>query len=320
MANSGPRRVAVTGVGLVNPFGGNLDDFWMRIMRGESAVALYQHPLSPDHLAQPAVCCAAFSPEQAIGKSMTSVSDRFSQLGIAAAFGAWDDAGLARTGAGADDYGVSWGTDVGGTLTFEKGYVDFFRHDKRRMSPLMVAQAMNNAAASHVAIALDLGGPCLTYSVACSSSSVSIGEAYRRIRSGQDRLVVAGGSEAPLALSVMLAWEAMRVVAKADEESAYRACRPFQKGRTGLVLGEGAAAMVLEDMDQAVARGARIYCELAGYGQSCDHVHLVRPDAAVRSGRSTPPWPQRTCRQPRSATLMPTARPPWKVTRSRSAP
>jgi 3-oxoacyl-[acyl-carrier-protein] synthase II len=280
MAKGGPRRVAVTGVGLVNPFGGDTDDFWARIMRGESAVALYRHPLSPDHLAQPAVRCASFSPEQAIGKSMTSVTDRYSQLGIAAALSAWDDAGLARTGSGADDYGVSWGTGVGGTLTFEKGYVDFFQHDKRRMSPLMVAQAMNNAAASHVAIALGLGGPCLTYSVACSSSSVAIGEAYRRIRSGQDRLVVAGGSEAPLALSVMLAWEAMRVVAKADEENAYRACRPFQEGRTGLVLGEGAAAMVLEDMEHAVARGARIYCELVGYGQSCDHVHLVRPDAA----------------------------------------
>ncbi|MDH4285294.1 MAG: beta-ketoacyl-[acyl-carrier-protein] synthase family protein, partial [Gallionellaceae bacterium] len=89
----------------------------------------------------------------------------------------------------------------------------------------------------------------------------------------------AGGSEAPLALSIMLAWEAMRVVAKGDEETAAHACRPFQEGRTGLVLGEGGAAMVLEDWDHAVARGAHIYCELAGYGQSCDHTHLVRPDA-----------------------------------------
>lgn len=131
-----------------------------------------------------------------------------------------------------------------------------------------------------MAIALGLGGSCLTYSVACASSAVSIGEACRRIQFGQDRLVVAGGSEAPLALSVMLAWDGMRVVATGDEETAYRACRPFQEGRTGLVLGEGAAAMVLEEMEHAKERGARIYCELAGYGQSCDHLHLVRPDAA----------------------------------------
>jgi 3-oxoacyl-[acyl-carrier-protein] synthase II len=225
------------------------------------------------------VRCASFSPEQAIGRALTSSSDRYSQLGLAAAFAAWGDAGLKRPGAGSDDYGVSWGTGVGGALTYEKGYIDFYERGKQRMSPLSVALAMNNAAASNIAIALGLGGACLSYSVACASSAVSIGEAYRRIQSGEDKLVVAGGSEAPLALSIMLAWDAMRVVAKGDEQSAYRACRPFQEGRTGLVLGEGAAAMVLEDWEHAVARGARIYCELAGYGQSCDKTHLIRPNA-----------------------------------------
>lgn len=278
MNKAGLRRVAVTGVGLVNPFGGDTDDFFERIMRGESAVRLYRHPTSQTELVQPAVSCAAFSPEQAIGRALTSMTDRYSQLGLAAAFSAWADAGLER-GAGSDSYGVSWGTGVGGALTYEKGYTDFFERNKRRMSPLTVALAMNNAAASNIAIALGLGSACLSYSVACASSAVSIGEAFRRIQSGADSLIVAGGSEAPLALSIMLAWEAMRVVAEGDEETAYRACRPYQEGRTGLVLGEGAAALVLEDWDHAVARGARIYCELAGYGQSCDHAHLVRPDA-----------------------------------------
>lgn len=273
-----PRRVAVTGVGLVNPFGGDTDDFFARIMRGESAVTLYRHPASPVDLAQPAVCCTSFSSEQAIGRTLSSVTDRYSQLGLAAAFSAWSDAGLSRKGTDSDDYGVSWGTGVGGALTYEKGYTDYFGRDKRRASPLTVVQAMNNAAASNLAIALGLGGACLSYSVACASSAVSIGEAYRRIQLGRDKLVVAGGSEAPLTLAIMLAWDAMRVVARGDEESAFRACRPFQEGRMGLVLGEGAAAMVLEDWDHAEARGARIYCELAGYGQSCDHNHLVRPD------------------------------------------
>ena len=279
MSRSGPRRVAVTGVGLVSPFGGDTDDFFARIMRGESAVTLYRHPASPTELVQPAVHCASFRPEQAIGRALSSVTDRYSQLGLAAAFSAWSDAGLPRKEAGSDDYGVSWGTGAGGALTYERGYTDFFELGKRRVSPLTVAMAMNNAAASNLAIALGLGGACLTYSVACASSAVSIGEAYRRVRSGNDKLVIAGGSEAPLALSIMLAWDAMRVVAHADEEDAFRACRPFQEGRRGLVLGEGGAAMVLEDWDHARARGARIYCELAGYGQSCDRSHLVRPDA-----------------------------------------
>ncbi len=272
---TGHKRVAVTGLGLVSPFGGDTGDFFDRIMRGESAVSHYRHPASPDDLAQPVVRCTAFNPEQAIGRALTSLTDRYSQFALSSAFEAWKDAGMEK---GSDEYGVSWGTGVGGAITFEKGYTDFFVRGKRRMSPLTVALAMNNAAASHISIALDLGAPCQTYSVACASSAISIGEAYRRIRSGESRLVVAGGSESPLALSVMMAWDGMRVVAQGDEATAPFACRPFQEGRTGLVLGEGGAAMVLEDWDHAIERGARIYCELAGYGQSCDHSHLVRPD------------------------------------------
>lgn len=273
------RRVAVTGLGLVSPYGGDTEDFFARLMRGESAVRLYHHPASPSPLAQPAVHCPGFNAETLLGRPLAGVTDRYSQLGVAAAFSAWDDAGLARQAAGSDEYGVSWGTGVGGTLTFEKGYTDFYVHGKDRAHPLSVVLAMNNAAASHVAISLGLGASCLTYSVACASSAVSIGEAMRRIQAGESQLVVAGGSEAPLSFSVMRAWESMRVVAQGNEETAFRACRPFQAGRTGLVLGEGAAALILEDWEHAQARGARIYCELAGYGQSCDHTHLVKPDA-----------------------------------------
>lgn len=281
MSKADRRRVAVTGLGVVNPFGGDTADFFECILRGESAVALYRHPAA-DTLVQPAVRCVNFDAEAAIGRVLCGVTDRYSQLGLAAAFSAWRDAGLAEEGMQDNHarYGVSWGTGAGGVLTTEKGYNNFFVNGKRLLSPLTVAQVMNNAAASNISIQLGLGGACLTYSVACSSSSVAIGEAYRRIQSGEADLMVAGGSEAPLALSVMLAWEAMRVVAVADEENAARACRPFQQGRSGLVLGEGGAAIILEEWDRAVARGAKIYCELSGYGQSSDHVHLVRPDAA----------------------------------------
>jgi 3-oxoacyl-[acyl-carrier-protein] synthase II len=283
MSETTSRRAAVTGVGMVSPFGGDTHDFFERILRGESAVRLYEHPTSPSRLVQPAVTCAGFDAEKSIGRAITHVTDRYSQLGVAAAFSAWEDAGLSRDGAGSDEYGVSWGTATGGMLTYEKGYGDMYLRGKQRVSPLSVPMAMNNAAASHIAMALDLGSACLTYSVACASSTVSIGEAFRRIQRGESSLIVAGGSESPLAFTIMRAWEAMRVVASADEQTAYRACRPFQQGRTGLVLGEGAAALVLEDWAQAKQRGARIYCELVGFGQSCDHAHLVRPDAQGQS-------------------------------------
>jgi 3-oxoacyl-[acyl-carrier-protein] synthase II len=274
------RRVAVTGLGMVSPFGGDASDFFARMMRGESAVRWYRHPLTRSRLEQPAVFCPTFDPERAVGRQISSVTDRISQLGVAAAFSAWDDAGLPRDLAACDAHGVSWGTGIGGTLTIEKGYTEVYELGKNRASPLSVAMAMNNAAASHIAISLGLGGACLSYSVACASSAVSIGEAFRRIQCGDASLVIAGGSEAPLASSVMRAWEAMRMIAECDEQTAPRACRPFQTGRTGLVLGEGGAALVLEEWGHACERGARIYCELAGFGQSCDHKHLVRPDAA----------------------------------------
>jgi 3-oxoacyl-[acyl-carrier-protein] synthase II len=268
---------------MVSPFGGDTGDFFERLLCGESAIRLYEHPTSPSRLVQPAVTCAHFDAEKSIGRAITHVTDRYSQLGVAAAFSAWDDAGLAREGAGSDDYGVSWGTGAGGVLTYEKGYGDMYLRGKQRLSPLSVPMAMNNAAASHIAMALGLGSACLTYSVACASSTISIGEAFRRIQRGESSLIVAGGSESPLAFTIMRAWEAMRVVASGDEQTAYRACRPFQQGRTGLVLGEGAAALVLEDWAHAKQRGARIYCELAGFGQSCDHTHLLRPDAQGQS-------------------------------------
>lgn len=281
MREAGRRRVAVTGVGLVNPFGGlDAQDFFGRLMRGESAVRAYTHPASPAPLTQPAGICQGFDPEAALGRPLAALTDRYSQLGVAAGFAAWEDAGLPRDGGALDDAGVSWGTGVGGTLTFEKGYGEFYVQGKERAHPLSVVLAMNNAAASHLAINLGLGSACLTYSVACASSAVAIGEAMRRIQAGESSLVLAGGSEAPLSFSVMRAWEAMRVVAQGEGEAASRACRPFQAGRTGLVLGEGAAALVLEDREHAEARGARIYCELAGYGQSCDHAHLVKPEVA----------------------------------------
>jgi len=205
--------------------------------------------------------------------------DRYSQLGTTAALSAWRDAGLPRTkDAPRNDWGVSWGTALGGTLTFESAYIDLLRNGRERVPPLSVVLGMSNAAASHISIQLGLGASCATYSVACASSAVAIGETLSKFRSGEATLMVVGGSEAPLSYGVVRAWEAMRILALGDEASAPRACRPFSADRQGLVLGEGAGAMILEDWDHAVRRGARIYAEFAGCGSTSDHDHLVRPN------------------------------------------
>jgi 3-oxoacyl-[acyl-carrier-protein] synthase II len=142
---------------------------------------------------------------------------------------------------------------------------------------MLIVMGMHNAAAAHIAMRLGLGGPATTTSVACASSAIAIGEALRLIRSGEADVVVAGGSEAPLTAGMLLAWDAMRVLAPGDGDAAAAACRPFSADRAGLVLGEGGAALVLESFERAERRGARIYAELAGYGASCDHHHLAQP-------------------------------------------
>jgi len=274
------RRVAVTGLGLVNPFGGDLADFFGRMLRGESAIRLYtreEQGLRP--LSIPATRCENFDAAAVLGPSLAYTMDRYSQLGTAAALSAWRDAGLPESkDTPHNDWGVSWGTALGGTLTFEGGYMELLRNGRERVSPLSVVLGMNNAAASHISIQLGLGACCTTYSVACASSTIAIGEALAKIRSGEATLMVVGGSEAPLSYAVVRAWEAMRVLAGGDKNTAVRACRPFNSDRQGLVLGEGAGAMVLEEWDQAVRRGARIYAEFSGFGSTSDHSHLVRPN------------------------------------------
>lgn len=274
-----PRRVVVTGLGLVNPYNGNLHDFFSSLLDGNSAITLLTLDDPVGSLSLPALQCEDFDPIATLGRPLTHTMDRFSQLGAAAAFSAWIDAGLSL-----DDnsektaYGLAWGTGGGGVTTLEHGYKSFYRSGQRSATPLSVVLAMNNAAAGHIAIKLGLAASCLTYSVACASATVAIGEAFHAIRDGRASLMVAGGSEAPLTYGVLRAWEAMRILAPGDRQTAPAACRPFSADRKGLVLGEGGGAMVIEERDHAIARGAHIYAELSGYGVSCDHTHLVRPN------------------------------------------
>jgi 3-oxoacyl-[acyl-carrier-protein] synthase II len=247
-------------------------------LRGESAVRHYLTDDQPQPLSIPAVRCIDFDPNVALGRPLAATQDRFSQLALAAAFEAWERAGFSREKTeGNPDAGVYWGTALGGVMALERGYRDLWQHGRTRLSPMTVVMGMNNSASANISIQLGLGNASQSFTVACASASSAIGEAYRRIRDGEATIMLTGGSDAPLAYGVVRAWDAMRVLAPGDAETSYRACRPFSDDRSGLVLGEGAAAMVLEEWDHAVARKAPILAELAGYGTSSDHTHLVRP-------------------------------------------
>jgi len=276
----GKCRVAVTGVGLVSPYGGDLADFFLRLLNGESAIRFLQTNDIPVPLAIPFVSCPEFDADAVLGRALAGTMDRFAQLGTSAAFGAWQDAGFSRGSSeeSREDWGVSWGTAMGGTFAVEKAYRELWQKGRERISPMSVVLAMGNAASAHISIQLGLGGISTNHAVACASAAIAIGEAFRRVRSGETPVMLTGGSEAPQSYGVVRAWESLRVVAGGDENSSPCACRPFNADRSGLVLGEGGSALVLEDWDHAVARGARIHCEMVGYGTSCDHSHIVRPE------------------------------------------
>jgi 3-oxoacyl-[acyl-carrier-protein] synthase II len=275
------RRVAITGLGLVSPYGGDLTDFFRRLCAGESAVGYLLTDDVPRPLSMPFVSSPGFDPAVALGKPLAGMMDRYAQFGMAAAFNAWDDAGLPRQTEGEcrDDWGVAWGTALGGTMAYENGYRELWQRGRERLSPLTVVLGMNNGANAHMSIQFGLGGVSMSHTVACASSAIAIGEAFRRVRSGEATVMLTGGSDVPQAYGVARAWEALRVMAPGDAETSPLACRPFSADRRGLVLGEGGAALVLEDWDHAVARGARIHGEIVGYGTTCDHSHMVRPEA-----------------------------------------
>jgi 3-oxoacyl-[acyl-carrier-protein] synthase II len=274
-------RVAITGLGVISPYGGNDTDFFERLLAGQSAVRHLLTDDLPRPLSAPVASCPDFDPEALLGKPLALMMERFAQLGTAAAFLAWAQAGLPRQPAAGDesreDWGCIWGTALGGVAAHERGNRDMWLKGRERLSPLAVVQGMNNAVNAHISIQLGLGGVSTSHTAACASSGIAIGEAFRRVRSGEAAVMLTGGSDVCQSYGVVRAWEAMRVLAPGDAQTAPTACRPFAADRAGLVLGEGGAALVLEAWDHAAARGATIHGEIVGYGTSCDHSHLVRP-------------------------------------------
>lgn len=273
------RRVAITGLGLVCSQGQDPQAVFDQWLNGQSGIALHDVGEAPFSAQAPMARCDGFDAAAALGRSRLTTMDRVSQLSAVAAQNAWQDAGLSDASeALRQRCGTYWGTGGGGTHTVDKSYRDLFVKQRPRISPLSVVLGMHNAAASHIALGLGLGADCLTYSVACASSAMAIGEAMRRIQHGGMDIAVAGGAEASMPFGSLKAWESLQVMAQVGDDAS-RSCRPFDAARTGLVLGEGAAAFVLEAWDHAVARGAHIHAELVGYGSSCDHSHLTAPHA-----------------------------------------
>lgn len=267
----------VTGWGLLSPHGDEPAQAFAAWLRGQSAV----HEVFPGQLPKPAAAATlTFDESRWFTKLQLAGVDRVSQLAVAAADLAWKDAGAAGA-ADPERVGVYVGCGMGGGAALEAAYLSGTQGG--RVPPLTIPAFMPNAPASHVAMRLGAKGPVLTWSVACASSAVAIGEGLRAVQRGDVDLALVGGSEALIVPGVLAAWQAMQTLAPVEAgqpEQAARACRPFAADRNGFVLGEGAAFLVLESEAHARARGARVHARALGYGLSCDATHLTKPDAA----------------------------------------
>jgi len=267
--------VQVTGLGAMVPHGSDLQTLFAAIMRGDSAI----HPVFPE-LARPAAAATVqdFDVARWFTRLQLAGVDRVSQLAVAAADLALRDGGDGA-GAAPERMGIYVGCGMGGAAALDAAY-----RGGGRVPPLTIPAFMPNAAAGHIAMRLQAQGPVLTYSVACASSAVAIAEAAKAVQRGEVDVAIAGGSEALIVPGVVVAWQAMQTLAAFDAQAGARAaatcCRPFALDRSGFVLGEGAAFMVLESAPRARARGARVYANLAGWGLSNDATHLTKPDAA----------------------------------------
>jgi 3-oxoacyl-[acyl-carrier-protein] synthase II len=273
------RRVAVTGIGLISGLGNDCTATLANAMAGRSAVGRLETPWA-DRLAAPLAACARLEGEAHFTPPRLRMLDRVSQLALVATRQALGDARLDLAAADRKRVGVFIGTGMGGALTTDEGYLSLYRDGCERMKPFSILMGMTNAPAAWIGIDYDLSGPNLTYSTACSSAAVAIGEAWLRLRRGEIDLAVAGGAEAPLSFGAMKAWEALHTLAKEDPSDPATSCKPFAANRSGLVLGEGSAILILEDWERATARGAPIHGELLGYGLATDASHITRPTVA----------------------------------------
>ena len=270
------RRVAVTGLGIISSCGNNIHDFSANLLAGKSGIrrisSEYSNLLSAKIAAE-----VDFNPSDYFDKKQVSYLDRVNQFALAAASQAWRDAKLSLGEKEKERAGVYLGTGLGGANTIEDVFVRLFKQNAERVKPLSVLMIMSNASAAYISIEYGLSGPCMTLSIACASSASAIGEAFRQIRDGYVDVMLAGGAEAFLTYGVFRCWEALRVLAMEDPVDPSKSCKPFSKNRSGLVLGEGAAVVVLEEMEKAVGREAPLYGEILGYGSTSDAFHITKP-------------------------------------------
>ncbi len=275
------RKVVVTGVGVISPVGIGNREFWNTLLSGVSGIDRVRSFDPSPFNSQVVGEVKDFQAEQFISRKEARRMDRFSQFAVCASLLGIEDAGIDLDKIDRDMAGVILGSGIGGITTFEEQHQVLLGKGPQKISPFFIPMMIVNMGAANVALQLKLRGPNNCVSTACEASTHALGEAFRIIQRGEADLMVAVGSEASITPLALGGFCAMKALSTRNDEPA-KSSRPFDAGRDGFIMAEGAAALILEDYDSAVRRGARMYAELRGYASTCDAYHITAPDPEGR--------------------------------------
>jgi 3-oxoacyl-[acyl-carrier-protein] synthase II len=274
-------RIVVTGLGVVTSLGFEVETFWANILAGRNGIARVTQFDVTDYACKIGAEVIDFDPAKHMDPKEVRRNDRYTHFGFVASKMAVADSGLDPAAENGDRVGVIIGSGIGGMHTYEQQLKVLWERGPRKVSPFTIPSLISNMCSGLVAIELGARGPNFGVVSACASSAHAIGEAFNAMRRGDADVMVAGGSEAAITPFSYASFCSMKAMSTRNDEPA-RACRPFDRNRDGFIMGEGSGILILETLAHAQARGARIYCELVGYGASCDAFHITQPDPEGR--------------------------------------
>ena len=276
-------QVVVTGMGVIASVGTGVDDYWAGLLAGKCGITAVNRFDASDIASKVASEIKDFNPEEYMDPKEARRNDRYAQLALAATHHALRDASLSRDDLVPDRTGVIVGSGIGGMETIEKQMTALIERGPRRVSPFMIPSLIANIAGGIIAIDLGANGPNYSPVSACASGSHAIGEAFEMIRRGAADMIFAGGSEAAVTRIGFAGFSSMKAMSTNFNDDPSRASRPFDRNRDGFVMGEGAGVLVLETLESAQKRGAKIYAEIIGYSATCDAYHVTTPDGESKA-------------------------------------
>ena len=276
------RRVVITGLGAITPIGNNVEEFWKGIKEGKCGIDEITEFDTTDFKVKLAGEVKEFNPDEHFERREAKRMDRFSQFAVVVAREAWKDSGLDKEKENMERVGVIVGSGIGGLGTIEKDNRNLVEKGPDRVSPMYIPMAIGNMAAGNVALDLGAKGESISMVTACASGTHCIGESFRMIKHGYQDIVIAGGTESSVTPSGIAGFANIKALTLSNDKN--RASIPFDKERSGFVMGEGAGIVILEELEHAKARGAKIYAEIVGYGATSDAYHITSPAPGGEGG------------------------------------